>query len=294
MNKMFKQKLFLSGLFLYFFSMASAQDENLLKGIEDEKPKAEKVTKAFKSTRVINAHSTETLGKGNLDFRILHRFDPIKGGIKEFFGLDHAYMRMSFDYGLSDRVMIGAGRTTYRKEYDVFAKAKLLQQTKGEKAMPLSLAIAVGGMVYTENFEPVKPDVGDRSAYYIQLIAGRKFSDRFSFQLSPILVHRSRVVLENEEKTVIALGGGARYKLNKRFALTVDYHHPLDGVNEIYTNPLSVGFDIETGGHVFQLHFSNAVGMNERAYITQTAGKFFDGNIRFGFNLSRVFKLGKR
>jgi hypothetical protein len=287
------KQYFLFIICLFSRTALFAQEEDLLKGIEDKTPKSQKVSKTFKSTRVINAHSTETLGKGNLDFRILHRFDPINDGMKEFFGLDHAYMRMSFDYGLSDRVMIGAGRTTFRKEYDVFAKAKLMQQTMGDKAIPLSLAIAAGGMIYTENFEPVKPDAGDRSAYYVQLIAARRFSDHFSLQVSPILVHRSRVVLENEEKTVIALGGGARYKLSKRFALTLDYHHPLGGLNEIYHDPLSIGFDIETGGHVFQLHFSNAIGMNERAYITQTNGKFFDGDIRFGFNLSRVFKIGK-
>jgi hypothetical protein len=272
--------------------MVFAQDD-MLKGIED-KPQTEKVTRAFKSTRVINAHSTEMLPKGNLDFRILHRFGPVKNGMKDFFGLDDAYMRMSFDYGLSDNLMIGVGRSSFRKEYDVFAKARLIQQTRGERVMPLSVAIAAGAMVYTETFVTPKPGFSDRSAYYVQLIAGRKFTERFSLQLSPIYIHRNQLLQANDEKDILAVGGGARLKVSKRIAFTVDYHHALSGVDEVFTNPLSVGVDIETGGHVFQLHFSNAIGMNERAYISQNTDKFFDGGIRFGFNLSRVFKLGKR
>ena len=77
-------------------------------------------------------------------------------------------------------------------------------------------------------------------------------------------------------------------------AFTFDYHQIMGSKFPGYQSPLSAGIDIETGGHVFQLHFSNAVGMNERAYIAQTSGDFFKGDIRFGFNLSRLFHIGKR
>jgi hypothetical protein len=100
--------------------------------------------------------------------------------------------------------------------------------------------------------------------------------------------------ISGDEKSIFALGGGARYKFTKRMAFTIDYHHVLNGLTDQNTDPLSMGIDIETGGHVFQLHFSNATGMNERAYITETYGDFFKGNIRFGFNLSRMFQIGKR
>ncbi|MBC8035133.1 MAG: hypothetical protein H7Y03_13365 [Chitinophagaceae bacterium] len=275
--------------------LVNAQEtESLLKGIEDSIPPNEKVTGAFKSTRVINAHSLEMLGKGHLDFRILHRFGRVNQGIKQFFGLDAATMRMSFDYGITDNVMVGIGRSTLRKEYDAFIKARILQQSKGSKSVPLSLLIAAGSTVWTEeSFEPVKPDFNDRSAYYVQLIAGRKFSQRLSFQLSPLFLHRNMVETPEEEKSIFVLGGGARYKVSKRIAITADYHHALDGVPDDNTDPLSIGVDIETGGHVFQLHFSNTSGMNERAYITQTNEKFFNGDIRFGFNLSRIFKIRK-
>lgn len=288
------KKIILYNLLCLLFLSASAQQE-LLKQVEDSIPANEKVTGAFKSTRVINAHSIEMLSKHNLDFRIMHRFGFVSDGIKQFFGLDAASFRMSFDYGITNNLTAGIGRSTFRKELDMFIKTRLLQQSTGQKAMPFSLVAAAGTMVWTEeSFAPVKPGFADRTAYYFQLLAGRKFSSRFSFQLSPIVIHSNMAVSSTEDKTIFALGGGGRLKFSKRMALTFDYHHPFGKLDSIYTSPLSVGVDIETGGHVFQLQFSNATGMNERAYITQTTGKFFKGDIRFGFNLSRMFKLGNK
>jgi hypothetical protein len=279
---------------LISLSLPVVGQESLLKGLEDSVPIKEKVNAAFKSTRVINAHSIEMLPKGNLDFRILHRFDPVNDGVKQWFGLDGAYMRMSFDYGITNNVTAGIGRSTFRKEVDYFLKARVFQQSKGPGSIPFSFVIAAGSTVWTESSAPYKTDLEDRYAHYIQLLIGRKFSERFSLQLSPIVVHRNLIEAGDNENTIYAVGGGARYKLSKRFALTVDYHHPLNGLSSINKDPLSVGVDIETGGHVFQLHFSNVIGMNERAYITQTTDDFFNGDIRFGFNLSRIFKLGSK
>lgn len=271
------------------------QAQSLLKEVEDSIPANQKVTSAFKSTRVINAHSIEMLHKGNLDFRIMHRFGFISSGVKQLYGLDNASMRISFDYGITDNTTIGFGRSTFRKELDLFLKTRLLQQSTGLKAMPFSLVIAAGGLVWTEeSFATVKPDFGDRSSYYVQLIAGRKFSSVFSLQLSPIVVHSGTPVNAGDDKTLFAMGGGARLKVSRRMAITLDYHHPFGSLNGNSTDPLSMGVDIETGGHIFQLQFSNATGMNERAYITETSGNFFKGDIRFGFNLSRIFKLGNR
>ncbi len=268
--------------------------QSLLKDIEDSVAVKEKITGAFKSTRVINAHSIEMLHKRNLDVRIMHRFGFISSGVKQLYGLDNAAMRISFDYGLTDNTTIGFGRSTFRKELDLFVKTRIVQQSTGVGAMPVSLVVAAGDLVWTEeSFNMVKPNFSDRSSYYVQLILGRKFSSIFSLQLSPILVHSSTAVNTGDDKTIFAMGGGARFKVSKRMALTLDYHHPFGVLNQINTDPLSVGLDIETGGHVFQLQFSNATGMNERAYITQTTGNFFKGDIRFGFNLSRIFNIGK-
>jgi hypothetical protein len=266
----------------------------LLDEIKDSANHTEKIYGIFKSPRVINAHSVEMLRKGNLDFRILHRFGFLDYGLKEFFGLDQASMRMSLDYGISDNFTVGLGRSTLRKEVDMFLKARLIQQSKGDKNVPLSLVLAGGTMVWTEkSFAAVKPDFGDRTSWYLQLLAGRKFSNNFSLQLSPIWVY-STMPLSGEENGIFSVGGGARYKFSKHMAFTIDYHHAVNGLTTQNTDPLSVGVDIETGGHVFQLHFSNATGMNERAFITETYGKFFEGDIRFGFNLSRMFQLGNR
>lgn len=276
------------------FLTAYSQETPLLEELKDSVIHTEKVYGIFKSTRVINAHSVEMLRKGNLDFRILHRFGFIDNGLKEFFGLDEASMRMSFDYGVSDNFTIGLGRSTLRKELDLFMKTRLLHQSVGEKNVPVSLVVAAGSMVWTEkSFAVVKPDLVDRTSYYIQLLAGRKFGNNFSLQLSPLWVY-SNMPLSGEEEGIFALGAGARYKFSKRMAFTIDYHHAVNGLTNQNTNPLSMGVDIETGGHVFQLHFSNATGMNERAFISETYGEFFKGDIRFGFNLSRMFQLGNK
>jgi Membrane bound beta barrel domain (DUF5777) len=289
-----KNKFLALSFFSVCFLNAQAQNESLLTGLEDSTPVTQKITGAFKSTRVINAHSMEMLAKGNLDFRILHRFGFLSTGLKQFFGLDQASMRMSFDYGITNNFTIGIGRSTFRKEIDAFAKGRIFQQTKGAKEFPFSLVVVGGYAVHTdESFAVVKPDIVDRSSYYLQTIIGRKFNSKFSMQLSPIFVHTNFPVVLTDDQNIFAFGGGARYKVSKRMALTLDYHHHFGKLDPSFTNPLSLGIDIETGGHVFQLHFSNATGMNERAYITQTTGDFFKGDIRFGFNLSRIFKVGK-
>ena len=235
------------------------------------------------------------LHKGELDFRIMHRFGVFKNGFKDLFGLDYASMRMSFDYGISDKWMVGLGRSTILKDLDVFVKTRILQQTKGQKQVPISLLIAAGYIVTTQqSFAVVKPTFGDRSSFYVQLIAGRKFNKNFSMQLSPLLVHNNSTLNPTDNNTIFGLGGGLRYKVSKRIALMLDYHHAFGQLDNAITDPLSVGVDIETGGHVFQLHFSNVTGMNEKGYLTQTTGKFFKGDIRFGFNLSRIFHVGKK
>lgn len=290
-------KRFLSLIFFVFIFQRLSAQESMLKGLEDSATGRQKVSSAFKSTRVINAHSTEMLAKRNLDFRILHRFGAMNTGVREWFGLDHASMRMSFDYGLTNGLTIGVGRSTLRKEFDGFVKMRLMQQTTGPKEIPFSMVLVAGTAIHTEdlvnkNGKRVDLSAVGRTSYYLQLVAGRRFNDKFSFQLSPVFVHRNILDFADENRKVFALGGGARYKVSKRMAITADYHHPFGGLHAGYHDPLSIGLDIETGGHVFQLHFSNSDGTSERAYITQTTGRFFNGELRFGFNLSRIFRVG--
>lgn len=284
---------------LFFLSLTAltsyAQEDSLMNALEAEQVKVpEKVTGAFKSTRVINNHSMEMLAPGNLDVRILHRFGYINNGISELFGLDDASMRMGFDYGLTKDLNIGVGRSTFRKELDAFVKYRIWQQTTGTKNIPFSVILLQGISTWTEKSFTGKVSVEDRTAYYTQLIIGRKFSDKFSLQLMPTYLHRNMAFETGYNKANIALGIGSRMKISKRMALTLDYTHSFTDLPDNYYNALSFGIDIETGGHVFQMHFSNASGMNERAFITETTGDFFNGDIRFGFNLSRVFSLKKK
>jgi hypothetical protein len=238
------------------------------------------------------------LGKGLLDLRILHRFGLLNSGIKNLFGLDQASFRLGFDYGITKNLTVGIGRSTLQKELDGLVKWRIIQQVRGYKAFPVSI-IWVSGVTVNTASAPAgenSKSVSDRTGYYHELIVGRKFSEKFSFQLSPILVHRNRIpaTSDAEKNEVFALGAGLRFKLSKRIAFIADYDYVLSGLDKnIYKNPLGIGFDIETGGHVFQLHFSNSTGLNENAFLTHSTNKWAKGEINFGFNLSRVFSIKK-
>lgn len=279
------------------FTGINAQDQDLLKLLGDDKPKKEFVKYAFKSPRVINGHSIAFLNPGTMDFRILHRFGQLDQGYKNFFGLDQASMRMGFDFGVMRNLMFGFGRSTYKKEVDAYIKYAPFLQSKGIHSFPLTIAFVSGitmdGMPWAD---PARKNYfTSRLAYYFQGIIGRKISEGFSLQVSPTVVHKNLVQMAADSNDVYAVGFGGRLKLSKRIAFTWDYHYVLNPLTDnAYENPASVGFDIETGGHVFQLHFSNSTGMNERAFITETTGKWGKGEVRFGFNLSRVFQLKKK
>jgi hypothetical protein len=291
-----KSKLFLLLAAAITLQCSVKAQDDMLKGIEDSTQKKERVTNAFKSSRVINGQSMEFIGAGVLDFRILHRFGPVNGGVDQFFGLDQASMRMGFDYGISKNITIGVGRTTFKKELDGFIKYRPIWQTKGPGGSPVSVVLVAGMAIQTgKNTDPGKTvTFNSRVGYYYQAIVGRKFTQRLTLQVSPTLVHRNEVVLA-DENDVYAVGLGGRYKFSRSMAFVVDYFYVANGLpHSAGTNPLSVGVDIETGGHVFQLHFSNTSGMNERAFITETTNKWGKGDIQFGFNLSRVFTLKRR
>lgn len=290
------QKLVLGLLLVTVTQIGFAQDDLLSLVNKNDTIRKERVTNAFKSSRVINGHSIEFLGKGVLDFRILHRFGEVSSGVSNLFGLDQASMRFGLDYGLLKRLTVGVGRSNVGKELDGFLKFCPVWQTKGPGSFPFSIVLVSGVTLNTLSWTDTtrKNYFSSRMAFYNELILGRKFSDRFSLQVAPVFIHRNLVQGATEENDVYALGVGARFKLSKRIAFVADYHYIAKGLDKkIYKDPLSVGFDIETGGHVFQLHFSNATGMNEKAFITTTTGDWGKGEVRFGFNLSRVFTVRK-
>lgn len=283
-------------LFLFFVFCQNSQlfaQDDLMSQLED-KPHKEYIKNAFKSSRVINAHSMEFIGHGVLDFRILHRFGSVRGGAYELFGLDQASMRMGFDYGVTKNLTLGFGRSTFNKEYDFFAKYRPMWQSKGEHARPFSIVLVSGMTINSVKWadKTRKNYFTSRMGYYFQLIVGRKFNERFTLQLMPTMVHRNIVPLTTDHNDIYAIGLGTRVKVTKRIALVFEYFYLVNGRPKTFVyNPISIGIDIETGGHVFQLHFSNSRGMNEKAFITETTNNPFKGNINLGFNLSRVFTV---
>jgi hypothetical protein len=274
-----------------------AQDIDSLNLLGNEKSQKELVTRTFKSPRIIMAHSVEMLHPGVLDFRILHRFGTVNNGISDFYGLDEASMRLGLDYGLTNNLTVGIGRSTYRKEIDGFLKYRPIQQATGAKASPISVVLVGGATVITTKWtDTAHPDeFVNRLAYYGQILIARKFTEALSIQLTPTILHRNLVDTKDDPNDMYAVGFGGRIKLSKRVSFNVDYFYVINqNKNLLVYNPLSFGFDIETGGHVFQLHFTNAVGMNERAILTETTNDWGQGAFSFGFNISRSFQIKKK
>lgn len=254
-------------------------------------------TATFKTTRLINGHTVENVGKGVMDVKISHRFGKVNGGGYELFGLDNATMRMGFDFGLTNYLMVGIGRSTFQKTYDAFFKIKLLRQSKGKRNMPVTVSYVPTIALKTLRFDDTsrKDYFSSRLFFTHQLLIGRKFSESTSLQIMPTYSHRNLVQSVAEPNDLLALGIGGRQKLSKRVSLNFEYYYQLPRYKLLNTtNSLSVGFDIETGGHVFQLHFTNSQGMSERTFINETTGLWEKGDIFFGFNISRVFTIGKR
>jgi len=268
--------------------------DDLLKQLEQNNTaEGTTVTGTFKGTRLINGHSIETREKGNLDFIISHRFGRLNSGAYSLFGLDDSNIRLGLDYAVTDRLTLGLGRNSLSKVYDGFLKYKLLEQQDGPRAVPFSL-VWFSNMSITTFRRPELPlNFQRKLGFTHQLLIARKFSENLSLQLSPSIVHRNMVPLRTDDNDLYALGIGGRYKITPRTSLNVEYFYRLGEQTQDTYNALAIGFDIETGGHVFQLHLTNAQAMTETGFISSTSGEFFGGDIHFGFNISRSFQIGE-
>lgn len=257
----------------------------------------------FKGVRVINGQSVEAPAKGELLYMLAHRFGTIENGFYDMFGMDRATMRMGLEYTLpTDFVTIGYGRSTYGKTYDGFVKAKLFRQQSGAKNFPVTIVWVSDVAVRSEKF--TNPDrknyFTSRMAYMHQMLIARKFSSSFSVQLSPTVIHKNLVQTLDEQNTFFSMGVGSRLKLTRRVSLNLEYFGFMPGQNipkigdQTIRNTFAVGFDIETGGHVFQLQFTNARAMYDGGYISETVNDFAapqGKGIAFGFNLTRTFSF---
>lgn len=285
-----------------FSQVSFAQDDDLFDLIEDgaEEP-TDFVTATFKSTRLISGHSTETNAAGVLQFLIGHRFGRLNSGWRDLFGIDNATIRLGLDYGITDNLNVGIGRASFQKTFDGFVKWRFLRQGTGKGAFPITATYVGSAFMLANEWQHPERDnlFSSRMSYYHGLLLARKFGDALSVQLSPALIHRNLVPTANDQNTLYAIGGGVSVRVTGSLRLNAEYHYlPPNQVastigGEPVRNSLSLGVDIETGGHVFQLHVTNSRGMTEQYLISETTGNWADGGVHFGFNVSRVFTVRK-
>jgi Membrane bound beta barrel domain (DUF5777) len=298
-NTISDMKRFSLAFLLSLVSLILFAQDDLMNILNQDSSRVTNYTTAtFKSTRVMDGHSIETMPPGQLDVRISHRFGTLNSGGYNFFGLDQSNIHLGLEYGIFKWMMIGIGRGTFEKTFDGFAKFSVLRQSSGDRVMPVSVSVL--SSVALKSLKWPDPTVtnyfSSRLSYVAQVLIARKISEGLSIQLSPTYIHRNLVTTELDPNDLYSLGAGGRLKLTKRISLNAEYYYIINPTShmtpQIY-NPLSVGVDIETGGHVFQLFFSNSVGTIEKQFIGETTGQWKKGDIHFGFNISRVFTLKK-
>ncbi len=276
--------------------LAQAQDSTLLKMLEDSVALQATgvVTGTFKATQIINQPTVEAPAKKSLQFMIMHRFGKLNDGAYEFFGLDNATIRLALDYGLTDKLAIGVGRSSHDKVYDGSIKWRMVQQK--EKGFPLTMSLYGILAHITLKYED-KPYLNAkyRTLYTTQLLMARKFTPSLSLQLTPSWVHMNLVPTPEDKNDVWAVGLGSRMKVTKRISINAEYNYVPEGqiVSTEVNNSFSAGVDIETGGHVFQLVFTNSQGMTPPYFLTRTTGTWDKGDIYFGFNITRIFNWKK-
>jgi hypothetical protein len=295
-----KNILFIAMILMVNF--AWAQDD-LLDMLKAENTVSSPVLATFKGTRIITGQSNENIAKKHLNFLILHRFGELKDDAWYYslLGIDEATVRIAFDYGITDKLMVGVGRSSKTKVYDFSVKYKIAQQKiGGNKNFPLAISYYGNmGLNSTTFTEPTRENYfTSRLSFCNQLIIARKINPSISLQITPTFVHRNLVNKTSDPNDVIALGLGGSFKITRSTRLNIEYYPRLTGRDELipnstdeYEDYLAVGFDIETGGHVFQLMYSNSMYMYEQGFVAQTTGKWSDFGIRLGFNLSRTFSF---
>ena len=284
------KKIFLTAFLILASLQLSSQD--LLDILELEAPVQENIVSAtFKGTRIVNGHSIENRKNKELEFIISHRFGRVNTGFEELFGLDQANIRFALEYGLTDDLTAGLGRSSFEKTYDGYLKYSLLKQKTGANAFPF--AVSLFGSIAAKSQKAIAGNERTfaESLFYVgQVLIAKKVNSSLSIQVTPTYVHRNLATIAADPHDIFALGFGTRVKLSKRVSLNAEYYQQFQKLTSINArNSLAFGVDIETGGHVFQIILSNAITMVEKSFITETTGNFFGGDIHLGFNLSRTF-----
>lgn len=291
---------------LLFFALISTLQLQAQEKVE------KKAMEIFRSVRTINANTTELTGKGKMDFQVTHNFDDIggsRGGIRNFFGLDNTTdVRIGFQIGVGKNIDVQVARAkaagNISRIVELGLKYRFLQQTE-DNSTPVSLALFVNNAISTMKASDSPADenyfqnLGDRSTQVFELIVAKRIG-KLSLQLNPAFVNQGYVV-PNDQKSMFALGGAIRFPVNAKFNIIVDYFHPFRNQSSkdfLYNtkglkfyDPLGIGFEILTAGHVFHLNFTNAREILENRFLPRTISNWGKGEFRWGFNLSRKFTL---
>ncbi len=276
-------------LLLLLPSIIFCQDD-LLTEIDTEETSNENVTSVFKALKIVNFESTKLVAHKELTLIIAHRFGSIEDGFENFFGLDDAVTRINFVYGLTEWLNIGVSRSSFQKIYQGSLKFKIVSQKRG--GFPVTIVSNNDILVNTALDEANFPGLEfvDRLGYATQLLISSKITKGLSLQVIPTFFHDNFVPVDEQENSQYAIGFGGRIKISSRWSINADYGYHLNRAESSpFVNPLSIGVDLETGGHVFQMHFTNAQPMNTNGFLGQATGDWSEGDIYFGFNLSRVF-----
>ncbi len=284
-------------ILLCIFTLPSFAQEDLEALLNKEVSQDQTIytTATFKSTRLQNGHTVERTSRGELELRVHHRFGQLSSGFDNFFGLDESSSLISLEYGLTNWMMIGVGRATIDKTWNGFTKFSILRQSEGKVQMPISLSyLAQISYVTVSRGESDPYDKPVNRAFYThQLLIARKFSPALSFEVMPTLVHRN-LVDEPNKNDLYSLGLGGRYKFTKWVAICGEYYYVVNkdvSFGYEYKDAYSIGVDIDTGGHVFQLLLSSSPYLLEHQFLSRSNGNIKVGNIYLGFNIMRTFSL---
>jgi hypothetical protein len=298
-------KFFFTVSFFFISNIVCSQNDSL-KDLENrQKPKTDYISQTFKGSRLVNGQSVETKSKGELEFIFSHRFDKINSGSYNAFGFDgYAVVRLGLEYGITDRLGVSIGRnfSPVNKIADAYVRYKVARQSTGANSFPVTIT-AIGTVTY-QAFPNASdalasniavPSTADRMGYILEVPIARKFNSKLSLQVTPIFVHRNAVNQSYENNDDFAIAFAGKYKLTRSLSLIGEYNNRLNA-NKFspYYNSVGLGIDIETGGHVFQLIFTNSLGLNPQTIVTQTDGKIGNGDIHFGFNITRSLQLKKK
>lgn len=273
---------------LLLMPIAMFAQDDLLKDIDTATSQKSKVESAFKGLKIVNIESTKLASKGDFYFIVAHRFSSLKDGFEGGYGLDNAVTQLKFVYGVTDWLTVSAARSELAYDFS----GKYLVKSQETNGFPVAIAAFTSLALNNTLKESIYPKMTfeDRYIYVAQLLVSRKFNSKLSLEVAPTFFHENFVLDDNQDNSQYAIGMGGRYKFAKRWSVNIDYAAHLNrSSTSTFKDPLSIGVDLETGGHVFQMHLSSSQGIHEAGFLGNSTGDWTKGDIFFGFNLLRVF-----